>query len=550
MQTPAQTNLSSDYYWDNYQFVLRYIKKHYENLLIEPEIEFLNQFDLLSKSAQRLYLRLCSRSTPWFQTHKINYPEIDLLPDAFQELIDIQFLQRYSADTILPELLHVLKKEICLEIAHQLFPDQKISKSLAKPNLVDLLSNQPHLGLISGDDFIQPTNKSYYLFTTFLFFGSRHRDLTEFVVRDLGHRQFVDVSEEDLIPYFASRKEIEQKWQLCLWREWFWEIKEQPDSVTSIMASFEANVLPMISDLTELVIPAFEKMLFQVGRHLERNLQLEHALNVYAYASSINSLERRVRILAKLKRTDEAIYWAEFGLEYIENPAEIHFFQDFLAKQASKKHIKKVTSSLKDAELIEIDISWQGNVEQGVVDYFQKQGYYATFSENRIWKNILGLLTWDLLFKEKKSGYHHPFQYAPSHYGQLEFAALSQQDFASRLEILDDADQAFAFMQGVGERQQGILNPLVDWYSLDWEFMENAIRVIDPKALRSVLTYMWNHLATHAKGFPDLFIEKNGTYCFIEVKSPNDHLSAIQYFWHDYFRQIDIPFRLIRVQWK
>jgi hypothetical protein len=37
---------------------------------------------------------------------------------------------------------------------------------------------------------------------------------------------------------------------------------------------------------------------------------------------------------------------------------------------------------------------------------------------------------------------------------------------------------------------------------------------------------------------------------FIEVKSPNDHLSAIQYFWHDYFRQIDIPFRLIRVQWK
>ena len=253
----------------------------------------------------------------------------------------------------MPELLHVLTKETCLEIAHQLFPGQKISKALAKPNLVDLLSNQPHLNLIIGDDFVQPTNKGYFLFTTFLFFGSRHRDLTEFVVRDLGHRQFVDVSEEDLIPYFASRKEIEQKWQLSLWREWFWEIKEQPDSVTFIIASFEANILPMISDLTDLVIPAFEKMLFQVGRHLERNLLLEHALNIYAYASSVNSLERRVRILAKLKRIDEAIYWSEFGLEYIENLAEIHFFQDFLAKQASKKHIKKVTSSLKDAELIE-----------------------------------------------------------------------------------------------------------------------------------------------------------------------------------------------------
>lgn len=128
MQTPAQTNLSSIYYWDNYQFVLRYIKKHYKDLLFEPEIDFLNQFDLLSKSAQCLYLRLCSRSTPWFLTHKINYPEIDLLPDALQELIEFRFLQRYSADTLLPELLHVLTKERCLEIAHQLFPIRRFQK--------------------------------------------------------------------------------------------------------------------------------------------------------------------------------------------------------------------------------------------------------------------------------------------------------------------------------------------------------------------------------------------------------------------------------------
>jgi hypothetical protein len=550
MQTPAPTNLSPTYYWDYYQFVLRYVKKHYNDLLNPAEIEFFNQFHLLSKSAQCLYLRLCSRSTSWFLTDKIKYAEIESLGNALQELFDAQFLQAYESDVLQTELLHIISKEECLHMARQLFPGQRILSSVSKGNLVDLLNYQPYGDVITLNRYIRPNYKEYYTLSTFLFFGSRHRDLTEFVVRDLGHRQFVDVAEDELLPYFASRKEIDQKWEISLWREWFWELKDMPESAEIIIQSFDANMLPLLSELTELAIPAFEKMLFQVGRFLERQAQLDAALRIFAYSGSVNSLERRVRILSKLKRHEEAIYWAEFGCEYIENIAEIHFFQDFLAKQVSKKNINKVTSSLKEAELIEIDASWQGNVEQGVVDYFQSHGYYAIFSENRLWKNVLGLLSWDLIFEEKKTGYHHPFQYAPSYYGQLEFASLSQQVFDTRLEMLDSVEQTLRFMREVGESQQGKLNPLVDWYSLDWEFIERALRVIDIVALRAVLTYMWNHLATHSKGFPDLFIEKDGDYFFIEVKSPNDHLSAIQYYWHDFFKQVGIPFRLIRVHWK
>lgn len=550
MQPPAPTNLSPTYYWDYYQFVLRYVKKHYKDLLNPAEIDFFDQFDLLSKPAQCLYLRLCSRTTSWFQVDKIAYTEIESIPDAIQELLAAHFLQFYELDVLLPDLLHVLPKETCLRLARQLVTDQKITTSLSKADLVDLLGHQSHGDLTLLKGFIRPHNKDFYSLSTFLFFGSRHRDLTEFVVRDLGHRQFVDVSEDELLPYFTSRKEIDQKWAISLWREWFWEKKDQPELTGKIVESFEANMLPLIDELTELAIPTFEKMIFQVGRYLERQSQLEAALRIYELAGSVNALERRVRILAKLKRIDEATYWAEFGLEYIDNSAEIHFFQDFLAKQASKKNIKKVTSSLKEAELIEIDLMWQGNVEQGVVDYFQRQGFYATFSENRLWKNVLGLLTWDLIFEEKKTGYHHPFQYAPSHYGQLEFASFSQEIFETRLKILDSVDYTLQFMKKVSASQQGKLNPLVDWYSLDWEFMEHAIKVIDSNALRSVLVFMWNHLPTHSKGFPDLFIVKDGSYFFIEVKSPNDHLSAIQYFWHDFFKQVGIPFRLIRVQWK
>jgi hypothetical protein len=550
MESQVPANLSPTYYWDYYQFVLRYIKQHYKHLLKTSEIDFFNQFELLSKPAQCLYLRLCSRSVTWFQIDKIKYAEIDSIGEALNELIVVGFMSPYDFPHFTSDLLQVLPKDTCLRVARLLFPDLKLSQAYSKVGVVELLTEQAHLDAIDLQGFVRPANKELYVRSTFLFFGNRHRDLTEFVVRDLGHRQFVDVSEEELLPYFSTRQEIDQKWDISVWREWFWVMTEQAESKEIILQSFEANMLPLSAELTELAIPSFEKLIFQVGRYLERQSSLVAALQVYAYAGSVNSLERRVRILAKLKRLEEAIYWAEFGCEYVENPAELHFFQDFLAKQASKKNIKKVTSSLKEAEIIEIDIRWQGNVEQGVVDYFEQQGYYAVFSENRLWKNILGLLMWDILFEEKKTGYHHPFQYAPSHYGHVDFATMSQEAFKQRLELLQSTEKALLFMRGVGEAQQGKLNPLVDWFSLDWHFIESALSVINPAALGQVLTYMWNHLATHSKGFPDLFIEKGGDYYFVEVKSPNDHLSAIQYFWHDFFRQVGIPFRLIRVHWK
>jgi LPS sulfotransferase NodH len=69
------------------------------------------------------------------------------------------------------------------------------------------------------------------------------------------------------------------------------------------------------------------------------------------------------------------------------------------------------------------------------------------------------------------------------------------------------------------------------------------------ESLSTVLRYLWTHLSTHAKGFPDLFIFKDSEYQFIEVKSPTDHLSAIQHFWHEYLKRTGIETELYRVVW-
>ncbi len=388
MENPESANFSPSYYWDYFQYVLRYVDKHYKNLLNPAESQFISSFHQLSFSAQCLFLRLCGRRVDWFHRNALRYSEIADLQQAVDELIQVGFVGSYSEKVFKTSILQVFTKQICLEILASDLGEAKF-KSLPKAALVNLLEDRKLPDNFDSSVWIQPLQVERYTFCMFLFFGSKHRDLTEFVVRDLGHRQYVEVAEEDFLPYFTTRKEIDEKWQISLWREWFFEQKDKLDPI-HLKHSFVETLMPLAANLAELAIPAYERVLFQVARHLERQNYLQDALDVYEQSASAQSLERRVRILAKLKRFDEAIQWAEFGKEFVENPTELHFFQDFLARQASKMQVKQVTARLKNATKIAIDGAYQGRVEQGLIDYYQAQGYYAAFAENAVWKNMLG----------------------------------------------------------------------------------------------------------------------------------------------------------------
>jgi tetratricopeptide (TPR) repeat protein len=462
-----------------------------------------------------------------------------------QELKRHGFVGEYDADVYTPALLQVLTKQTCIHALKEISNSKESFKSLSKQELVDLLVDTPLAATFTQSDWIKPLQLDLYHFCSFLFFGSKNRDLKEFVVRDLGHRQYVEVDEDDFQPYFTSRKEIEDKWQLSLWREWFYEQQDQLDPGQLKDSLFE-SIIPMAKDLSELAVPAYERLLFQVGRFLERQSYLEQSLEVYEQAGSAQALERRVRVLAKLKRVEEAMQWAEFGRSNVENPTELHFFQDFLARQASKKQVKQVTGRLKKAAKIEIDAGYNGRVEQGLIDYYISQGYYAAFSENGVWKNILGLLTWELIFTDRSAGFHHPFQYAPT----VDFTQVNPERFLALLDMLHNQGLVLQHMQSVAQEHQGVINPLVDWAHLNWELIERVLQVVETPALQQVLQMMWSRLSTHAKGFPDLFIQRGNEYAFVEVKSPNDHLSAIQHFWHDSFAELGITVSLIRVVWK
>jgi hypothetical protein len=548
-------DLSLFYYWENFNYVLGYVKKQYQNLLSESEILFIQNFENLPKESQCLYLRLASRRALWFREEKLTYVEISNISLSLDELGEKGFIRFASTqDSInLVSILSVFSKKECIALTSKLAHFPKYSSAISKEHLVDLCRpfSLEIMQVLNGiaSRLICPVQLEYFTFIQFLFFGTKFRDMSEFVIRDLGHRQYVAVNEEEFVPYFQTRKEAVEKWKISLWRENFYEMSKDPASIDELVQSWNQDILPMYVDISDVAMGSFERALFSLGRWLERHGCMELALDIYEPSLSGLSLERRVRILAKLKRIEEALLLAKLGLEIGFSPKETHFFEDFILKQNSKKHIKAVTQSLKLSPIILIDIKWKGNVELGVIDYFENMGYSAHFTENHLWKNVLGILCWDLVFDENQTGIHHPFQWAPSHYSSEGFTMGKEKDFEEKMGLLASLDLFFAHALHIKENHEGKLNPLIDWYTLDIELIRELVHRVPQESLALVLRYLWTHLSTHAKGFPDLFVFKDSEYQFIEVKSPTDHLSAIQYFWHDFLIKTGVKFELYRVAW-
>lgn len=548
-------DLAPFYYWENFNYVLGYVKKQYQNLLSDSENSFIRDFENLPKESQCLYLRLASRRALWFREEKLSYVEISNIPLRLNELGENGFVRFASTlDSVdLGSILSVFSKKECIALTSTLASFPTYATSISKDDLVNLckpFSSEIMQGLNGmAGRLICPGQLEYFTFIQFLFFGTKFRDMSEFVIRDLGHRQYVAVNEEELVPYFQTRKEAIEKWKISLWRENFHEKSKDSTSIFELVQSWNLEILPMLPTISDVAVGSFERALFSLGRWLERQGYLELALDIYEPSLSCLSLERRVRILAKLKRIEEALMLANVGLELSVSPKETHFFEDFILKQNSKRHIKAVTQSLKSSPTLLIDIQWKGNVEMGVIQYFENLGYSAHFTENHLWKNILGLIGWDLIFDKNQTGMHHPFQWAPSHYSSDGFTVGKEKDFEEKICLLASPDIFMAHASEIMKNHEGKLNPLIDWYTLDIPLILELVRQISFESLSKVLRYLWTHVSTHAKGFPDLFIFKDSEYQFIEVKSPTDHLSAIQYFWHDFLRKAGIETQLCRVVW-
>jgi hypothetical protein len=286
---------------------------------------------------------------------------------------------------------------------------------------------------------------------------------------------------------------------------------------------------------------------------LEKSKLLDEAILVYRLTEQVPSRERQVRTLQKLNHIDEAFSLCQQMIEYPKNADEKFYAIDFLNKLNTKKRTKKSTTSwLHQAESITISADFRHQVEMGVVDYYHHEGKLAVFSENHLWRAIFGLVFWDIVFDPSLVAFHHPFQRRPSDLYLPDFYEKRKDLIVSHLESFADVQDLLIYMGERYESKFGIANPFVVWLEEIWLIVRKAVELIEFEAMKKILHEMSKNLVEHLRGFPDLFMWDDiaGEYCFVEVKSPTDNLSNQQLSWLQYFQEIGVNAKVLRVFWK
>lgn len=550
-------DLPPKYYHDYFGYVLEFVRKMYTPVLNESEKQFLHDYQHLSEDAQCLFIRFSNRSKSFFRVQSLAYAEIKDIPAVLEELLEKKFIESLCDQHVdrAVEIMDLFTKPEHLQLTRSLGPDIMPAKSIKKPDLVRwLLHEYDFLELLAliceNEAVVKVCYEAEVMLMKFLFFGNRHADMTEFVVRDLGHVRFQSFDEEHLAIQFETRKDVDDTLMVSLMKETFDELKQElpPEEIFDWFMNWQTGIS---GTLSTKALPAYHLYVLRVGAWLERKKMLSQALTTYQLTNDAPSRERRVRLLYNLGFTDEALALCEEIKENPKNADERFFCLDFHERILNKKKrtVKRTTQALKSADAIEVPVMYRYQVELGAIHYYRNQGFQAFFSENEPWRSLFGLLFWDIIYDTNVQAIHNPLQRVPSDFFLPDFYFKRSAQLKSRMALADTREAIEKMVTETYQEKFGITNVLVSWYEGSLEKVLTLISLLTPDQIHAILLEIAYNLRENTRGFPDLLVWNETEYAFIEIKSPTDHLSSRQLHWQHFFAEIGVQSRIVRVNW-
>ena len=566
---PEKIDLPPKYYLTYFQYLIDFVRKKYQHILNETERQFLADFEALTEDEKCLFVRFCNRTGSFFRTEKLKYAEIENIPESLNGLIDKGFVEPLSENhlTEAAEILDIFSKTELIELAKMLNLETRGKASLKKEEVLDWLLEvgnwEETIYLLNSEDYsnihglqhslVRVLKETEVQMLKFLFFGSRHGDMTEFVTRDLGFQTYEKFDEDKMVAYFQTRQEVEDKLKVSLAREDFYLMQQSDIEILDIYNWFMDWTEKHRKGLSEIALTTYGTFTLRVALYLEKKKALDEALTIFRLTEESPSRERQVRILDKQKNQEEAKALCELILAEPQNATEQFFAEDYLnrveAQLLKKKSKKAVTQQLHGSESITIPATWKRQVEFGVIDYYQNRNMKAEFTENHLWRSLFGLLFWDIIFDTESLAIHHPLQRSPSDLFKPTFFEKRKEKMEERLKMLEDEDATIIYMNRIFFEKFGLTNPLVQWYGGLFPLILTVLEKLSPEQITLITLEMAKNLRQNLRGFPDLFIWADGEYSFIEVKSPTDSLSNQQLFWLRFFEGINVRSKVLRVEW-
>jgi hypothetical protein len=553
IQASARPELAPDYYLSNFQFMLDWVWERYSDLLSEDERFFVSAFNQLERDARCLLVRLSSRKSQLFRRNKLSYTEIICIDSAARQLVDAGLLQADNRLDLQTLAACLTKPELLLLFNEHLPGLKQARKEIIVQQLVDLFpSSRPWQDWTSNQYGAAWYLDNQAIIRTFLllFFGNAYQDLTEFVLQDLGLYRYEHYLIDHNHRLFQTRAELETYQQMV-------NLREQLDLVDSIDLLQQLIAQLPAQSANERLERRRAKLCNQIAYELERTGEHLQALQLYEQNNLPPARERRIRLLEKQARFEEA--W-ELLQQLIAAPLNEHELQvglrmaPRLAKKLDKAFSKKTPTSIielhRELAQLEDEDGCLLRVEEVVRQQLDSPETPCVYAENALLCGLFGLWLWPEMFRGIEGAFANPFQSAP--------LDLYQEDFKVRrpgINALIGSLQTGGYQQVIRQtfkEKQGIANHFVNWSFLTEELLELALQNIPALHLQHIFERLLFDIKNNRSGFPDLivFYPAQKTYRMIEVKGPGDRIQDNQQRWLDYFSLHQLPAEVCYVRWQ
>ncbi len=535
------------YYLDNFEMALRWVQQRYDDLLSGAEREFIRHFQALPRASRALLVRMIMRKGTLFRSSKLRYDEIGSAPLAAQALIGLGWLDPRPALT-LEQLFGLLTKVELADAFGEQLPDRYARKAdqfqALKDRHTDALSFDAWYPTAAGcvyELLVMPLCDCLRL----MFFGNLRQDWSEFVLADLGLYVYEKVEFSASSRIFHSRRDIDDYVHLHDCRERF-----------RAGADAEAILLDVPSEpyLNEWLEQRRAKLLFQLGRHHEKNRDWARAYDLYAQCTYPGARSRSVRVLERGERFEQALQLAQAAQQQPEGEAEKQQIDRMMPRLLRKlgrpcparPGVAPFTTLTLTVPRPQLPMA----VEELALGYFQQPQGPVYYVENTLVNSLFGLLCWDAIFAALPGAFFHPFQRAPADLYNADFCRRREDLFELCLAQLDSGAYRHTIERNY-KNKAGIQCEFVAWGIVNDTILDHALACIPALHLKKWFERILLDIPAHRSGFPDLIqfwpLEKR--YRMIEIKGPGDRLQDNQLRWFDYCAAHDMPVAVCYVRW-
>ncbi|MBH0089704.1 VRR-NUC domain-containing protein [Pseudoalteromonas sp. NSLLW218] len=542
--------LPAKYYLAHFRELIEFVTSKCMHLLEPKHSEFISKINQLDEQSLCMLARVYSRKPYLVQAQSLNYEEITSPHQAIYTLkkADILFEpneQHYS------QLLAHLTKPSLVELLSNHGEQISFKKSAAKGALVDIarefFKDCPQELAPLYSQYVINNRNDYYEYFEFLFAGKlsggdvNHQN--RFVMRDLGLTATREGHSESL-SRFETLDEAQSNYLLNRYRLAFKNITDESDYV-----ALASQVLVQAAH-GAIAVVLKNKLLVRLYRQLKA---VDSELAFSLLEGCVDDSEaQEIQIREQYRFGNKE--WVKARLEaIIENPLTddlLYFADDFLMRKFNKKTRSRLSAMLADTQcVLEIDELYRGEVEQGVNDYYTRQGMAVFNTENTLWQSLFGLVFWHELFVESPYPPCNEFDIYPQVLRLGNFYEAQQTQINERLAQCQTSQALLNLVCKNAAQYFEQPNGLFRWRSNLLEPLEALILNSPIKALIAHLTAMSKHYLQLKDGYPDLMVINNGQVHFEEVKAPGDKLRRNQLTTIDNLKNVGFTVHIAAVKW-